>query len=390
MTDGAAAQSGRLLTIEFLTLAVAASVYFLATGALNAILPRFVVDDLAGTEATAGFVMGSMAVTALVTRMWWGRLADRRGARRILSLGAAITAVSFVVILMWPTLTGAVVGRLLMGAGGAGFMTGASLLSIVLAPAERRSEAASYILVSFHVGLGIGPLAAERLLGAEASSTLWIVLAGLTAAAGAITLLLPHRPGDPSAEPGPLIHPAAIGPGLVTLCGVFAFSGFMTFAPLYSREVGLEDVGLVFTVASLTIVACRLALSRVPDLVGPIRAGTGALVVTVVAAFLIAFWASPAGMFVGAVLLAMGLSLQSPSFMALAVEGVEASERGSTMATFTASFDVAGAIIGPTVGLIVSGVGDRPAFVVTGLVSALAIVLLQVVVAPRRRLAPSG
>lgn len=378
-----------LLTREFWTLAAAASVYFLANGAFNAILPRFVVDDLGGSEATAGFVMGSMAISAMITRMWWGRISDRRGARRILAMGGAITAVAYLVLLASPTLVGAVLARMLVGAGGAAFMTGATVLSIDLAPDNRRSEAASYILIAFHVGLGIGPLAAEGLLGSHSSPRLWLALSAVAGLGGLVAMLLPHRPGDPHAVPGPLIHPAALAPGLVTLLGVAAFNGFLTFVPLYGREVGLHDVGLVFTTASLTIVASRMLLSRVPDAVGPVRAGTGALAVTVVASVIVAVWAAPAGVFVGAVLLAAGLSLQSPSFMSIAVEGVDASERGATMATFTASFDVANALIGPTIGLIVSGVGYRPAFLASGLMSVAAIVVLHVIVAPRRRAAPA-
>ena len=61
----------RLISREFAILMVTASVYFLATGAVNALLPKFVVDELGGTEATAGFVMGSAAFSALATRIWF-------------------------------------------------------------------------------------------------------------------------------------------------------------------------------------------------------------------------------------------------------------------------------------------------------------------------------
>ena len=166
---------------------------------------------------------------------------------------------------------------------------------------------------------------------------------------------------------------------------MFAFSGFLTFLPLYGREVGLEEVGLVFTVASLTIVVMRVLFGRVPDLVGPIRAANAALIVTVVATVVVAMWDQPAGLYVGAALLAIGLSLQSPSFMALAIDGVDERERGSAMATYTGFFDLAGALVGPTIGLMVSGVSYQAAFLVTGVMSLAAIAVLQLMVAPRHR-----
>ncbi|MEM7323630.1 MAG: MFS transporter, partial [Actinomycetota bacterium] len=84
----------RLMTPEFRALTVASSIYFAGTGILNALMPTFVVDELGGTEATAGTVMGVLAISALLTRPFFGRMADQHGARRILLLGAAISALS--------------------------------------------------------------------------------------------------------------------------------------------------------------------------------------------------------------------------------------------------------------------------------------------------------
>ena len=47
-----------LFTRQFLLLIVVGATNSLGTGALNALLPPFVVDELGGTEATAGIVMG--------------------------------------------------------------------------------------------------------------------------------------------------------------------------------------------------------------------------------------------------------------------------------------------------------------------------------------------
>ena len=373
----------RLMSREFATLMVTASVFFLATGAVNALLPKFVVDELGGTEATAGFVMGSAAFSALATRIWFGRTADRRGARRILVLGAGLGAVAFVLLAAASTVAGAVAARLVLGASGAAMVTGATMLGIQLAPPARRSQAVALVLVSFHAGMGLGPTFAEWLLNLRSYAWVWTVAAGFSVASGGLAMLLSFRPGDPNAEPSPMIHRNALLPGVVTLFGVFAFNGFMTFLPLYAREVGMSDAGLAFLVASATMVLIRTTLGRVPDVVGPIRAGSGALVLTVGAMIVVALWATPTGVVVGAALVAAGLSLQSPSFIAIAVDGVSDRERGSAMATFTAFYDVAGAIVGPMLGLIVTNAGYRPAFLTTAVLAAVGLILLHLLVAPR-------
>ncbi len=372
-----------LLTREFWTLLAAASVFYLGTGALNALLPRYVVDELSGTELTAGIVMGSLAISALFTRMAFGRMGDRRGARRVLVAGSILGAIALALLSLSSSVEGAIAARLVLGAGGAAMITGATMLSVELAPESRRSEAAGYVLVSFHVGMGLGPLAGEALLETLTYSQLFALVAVVKGSASFIAMGLAHRPGDPHGEPGPLIHPNAIWPGACSLFGVFSFNGFLMFLPLYGREVGLSDVGLVFLTSSITIVIVRIVFGSVPDRLGPVRAGSMALALTAFAAFVVAGWSAPLGLFFGAALLAAGLSLQSPSFIAIAVDGVSPRERGSAMATYTSFFDIANALIGPTFGMLVSLVDYSAAFVTAGVFALVAFSILRFVVAPR-------
>ena len=145
----------RLFSRQFAILAAATSCFFLGAGAVNVLLPQYVVDDLGGSEASAGIAMGSMAVSALVSRIWFGRLADRRGARLILVIGAVIAAIASVLLVFTTSVIAVIVTRLIYGAGQAAFFTGATTLSIDLAQDHRRSQAASYILIAVHVGMGI-------------------------------------------------------------------------------------------------------------------------------------------------------------------------------------------------------------------------------------------
>ena len=378
-----------LLTQEFWALSVLSGLYFAGTGVLNALMPTFVVDEIGGTEATAGTVMGVLAFSALLSRPFFGRMADRHGARRILIVGALVSAASMAILLVLsPSLPAAILSRLVLGAGGAAMFTGTTMRSLELAPPDRQSQAASFVLISVHVGLGLGPILGFWVLGRFGYDQLWVAVAVLAMLSAGVALLLTPTPTPslPGTGRPPLIHRNALLPGVVTLFGVFAFNGFLTFASLYGREVGVGDIALIFTALSGTIIVVRLFAGGVPDRVGPIVAGSGALVVTIVAALVVAFWANPTGLFVGAVLLAIGLSLQSPSFIPLAVTGVPDGERGSAMATFTGFYDIANALVGPILGLIVAGVGFQAAFSFTAVMAFIALIILVTAVAPRLRI----
>lgn len=375
----------RLLTLEFGILAASAALYNAGFGALNVLLPRYVVDVLGGSETTAGFVMGAMAITALLSRPFFGRTADRHGARRIIVGGALTSAVGISLMLIDDALVYTVLARLVMGVGNAAVFTGSTLLAVSLAPSTRRAEAAAYILVSVHLGVGLGPIAGEAIRDSMSYDAAWCLVIGMMALSSACATMLSYRPGNPDDIPPPLINRAAIGPGIVTLLGVFAFNGLLVFAPLYSREIGLDDTALVFTAASMTIVVMRVAFGTLPDRIGPVRAGSFALGISAFAAGVVAFWDEPIGLYIGASLTAVGLSLQSPSFMSIAVGRVPDSERGSAMATYTGFFDVANALVGPILGVIITFADYRAAFLTTGLLSLVALVLLRINVAPRER-----
>ena len=120
--SGRTARSSR----EFLILAPSTTLYFIGMGASNPLMPKFVVDELGGSEATAGIVMGSFAVAALATRSPFGRLGDRRGSRRLMLIGCALVAVGMLVLTVTEHVPMAIGARLILGAAQAAVMTGAT------------------------------------------------------------------------------------------------------------------------------------------------------------------------------------------------------------------------------------------------------------------------
>ena len=84
--------------------------------------------------------------------------------------------------------------RALMGAGEGALFVGAATLVNDLAPAHRRAEAASYFSAAVFLGIGLGPIIGEQLIG-EASFDRGLVVAGLftLAAAAASGMLVAAR-----------------------------------------------------------------------------------------------------------------------------------------------------------------------------------------------------
>jgi MFS family permease len=186
-----------------------------------------------------------------------------------------------------------------------------------------------------------------------------------------------------------LLHPAAIGPGLVLAFTVLGFAGLGTFGALYARELGLDGAGSVFLVFSVVVVGTRVLARQVPDRLGPKRTSRTALALIAAGLLTIGLWSVPAGLFAGTVLVGVGHALAFPSLMTLAVNAGPPSERSSVIGTFSA-FTELGFLIGAlTLGAVASAVGYAGVFVVCAL-GPLAGVLVLARIVPRAPLPAPG
>jgi predicted MFS family arabinose efflux permease len=173
-----------------------------------------------------------------------------------------------------------------------------------------------------------------------------------------------------------LLHPAAILPGSVLLMGILGFTGFAAFLPLYVDEVGTDQAGPFFLVYGVIVLFVRIVGARVPDRLGPVRTSSYALVSIAAGVGVVAAVGSVTGIWIGTVLLAIGMSLLFPALFTLAVNGAPAEERSHAVGTFSLFFDLSQGLGAPALGIAVTAFGtERAAFVVGALVALGGLVL---------------
>ncbi|MGH2721087.1 MAG: MFS transporter [Actinomycetota bacterium] len=368
--------TGRLLTPAFLLVTVATCLYFLSIGMALPVLPRYVAGPLAGSNLAVGIVAGAFGLSAVLMRPLAGRLSDRRGRRPMVVIGAATVAASVLAYRLVDAVSPLIVLRLLNGAGEALFFVGAASVVNDLSPDGRRGEAFSIFSLAVFTGLGAGPVIGEAILGAGGYARVWDLAALGALVTALLGLGLPDTRPDANAPPGPLIHRAALVPGLLLASSVWGLAGFTTFVPLYALRLGLTGAGLVLATYSGIILAIRSFGARIPDRFGPRRTATVSLAWSAIGLGVVAAWPAASGLFTGAGILAIGQSLAFPALMTLAVEGAPPTERGSVVATFTSFFDLSFGLGSATLGGIASALGYVGVFVGGALVAALGFVAM--------------
>ncbi len=381
-----------LITPRFLLIVASGLAYFFALAMLTPVLPLYVKGRLHGNGVAVGIGVGAFAVGAVALRPFAGRLGDRAGRRWLVIGGAVIVSISIASYGLIDSLAWLVVARFVTGIGEAAFFVGAATMITDLAPVERRGEAVSYWSIAVYGGLAFGPALGEVVLGDHRYVLTWLVSSGLALVAAIVGCTLsetgtrvPAGERNPDAAKQKLLHPAAIRPGIVLMLGLIGLAGFSTFVSLYARrELHLGGAGMIFLVYGVCILIVRVFGARLPDRLGPIRAGTYALVLGAVGLAVISAVHSVAGLIVGTMIFAGGMSLLYPALLVMALAGVADHERGAVVGTFSSFFDLSQGLGALICGVAQQMLGYRAAFATGAVLAAFGCVVLRAGAARRR------
>ncbi len=377
----------RVITRQFLTVVVAGLFYFFSLGMLLPIVPLFVAGPLGGSELAVGILVGSFSIGAVLIRPFAGRIGDRMGRKVLIVGGALVVAISVGLYLLVTGPEMLLAARLIGGVGEAAFFVGAGTMITDLAPPSRRGEAISYWSVAVYSGLAFGPALGEFVLDETHFNRVWVlalVFALLSAVIGMFTTetVVPAPSGG---APAPLINRSALTPGFVLFLGMIGLAGFAAFMPLYVSDVGLEDSSSVFLLYGCTILLVRIIGAKIPDRIGPLRAGTLSTAAAAAGLIVIAFVETKVGLYLGTIIFSIGMSLLYPSVLTLALTGVPDSQRGSAVGTISSFFDLSQGIGAAVLGVSVKMGGYRAGFSLAALSAVAALVLLRSGIDPRTR-----
>lgn len=366
-----------LLTTRFVLLVLSSGTYFSGWCMLYPVLPRFVRDELGGNGVAVGLAIGSYGLTAALVRPLCGRIGDRRG-RRVLVVGGMIgVAASLATYLAVASLAAAFAVRLAFGVFEAAAFVGLATAAQDLAPDDRRGEAATYLSGSTFIGVAIGPALGNWVWEQGGFDAVWITSTAL------VLLALCFGAATPSAGPQHGSHPSttwihrmALLPGLVLGCAIVGYVGFVSFITLHVTENGLASPGSVFATYATLILLLRVFGAKLPDRYGALPVTAVALCLLAAGLWTVAAARSAAVLFVGVVVFACGVAPVFPGLLAWVVMRVPASERTQAVATFSAFFDLAMALGGPLVGIVVALGGEQWGIFSGGCVSLLGLPFL--------------
>jgi MFS family permease len=356
----------RLSTAQaaFVGIFVVTGLGLLSVGATLPVLPRYVVGPLDGGDLEVGIVTGAFAITGLACRPLAGHLADRRGRKRVVIMGALATSISGLLLFVPAGVPGLIVSRLFLGAGEGAVYTAGSAWIVDLAPPNRRGRIIGLYGLAIWGGLALGPPLGELILHASSFEMVWALATAAPLLGALIAIRIPERfvpRGDLEHERRLLAH-EALRPGLGLSLAIVGYAAMAAFVVLHLDQREIGHGAAVFASFAVTVVASRVLLGWLPDRFGPVPCAIGAGIVEASGLIMIAGAHSIAAAMLGAVAMGAGFSLLFPSFALLVVNRVPIERRGVAMGTYTAFFDLGMGIGGPLTGAAAALGGYSAAF----------------------------
>ncbi len=359
------------LRLNLLFLFTAGLFFWCSMAALLPTLPLY-IEDVGGSKQQIGMVMGGFAIGLLLFRPMLGKLADERGRKIILLIGAIIAAIAPFGYLAFTSIPLLVLVRIFHGVSVAAFTTGYSALVADLAPPANRGEIIGYMSLASPIGLAIGPAVGGYLQATAGYAPLFLLAAEFAFVGLLSTLQLSNPPVEIQSKATTqnynfwqiLLSPRVRIPTLVMLLVGLGLGTVQTFVGLFIQSTKVDfNIGLFFTAAAISSFCIRLFAGKLSDRVGRglfITFGIISYTVSLLLlwsannqmAFLLAAIAEGSG---GGTLISMMVTMMA--------DRSQPEERGRIFSLCIAGLDLGIAIAAPVLGSIAEQVGYRNMFI---------------------------
>jgi MFS family permease len=307
-------------------LCVSSLLFFASFNMLIPELPAY-LTSLGGPEYK-GLIISLFTVTAMVSRPFSGKMADKVGRKPVMIVGSLVCCFASLMYPAVSTVFGFLLLRLVHGFSTGFTPTGLTAYLSDIIPANRRGEAMGLMGTAGTVGMAAGPVvggAVANNFGLDfmfytssvfAVASILVVMnvkETLTERRGFTTEVFKIHKRD-------LLEPRVLVTCIVMLLTAYSYGAVFTVIPDFGESVGIKNKGLLFgflTVASLSV---RLIAGRASDRYGRRRVlMISSMLCTVAMAFL-SVGTTPHDLMIAITLYGAAHGMTSPTLLAWATD----------------------------------------------------------------------
>ena len=310
------------------------------------------LDSMGALPSVVGIVVGAFAITALLVRPFAGPAFDSFSRKKLLLGAQSIIAVSLVLYGFSGSVEAMFAARLLHGIGvGCAGPVAMSLVSEYL-PASRLASGISIYALAQSFAQVIGPALGLWLIEVVGFSATYFIAAGSIAVSvlGIVTLREKPRERPPyQLKLGRMFAREAIDKAVVLALFSTSFACVGSYLVLYGSQLGIEGMGVYFTVYALCLLGTRPLFGKMADRHGAARVLLVGVLCFAASFVLLSQVRSLGGLLAVAVVGSAGFGACVPLVQSLTLGSVPLERRGAASNTSFTGMDV-GMLVGPVMG----------------------------------------
>ncbi len=369
----------KIYTPQFWLICVSAILFFASFNMIIPELPAF-LTKLGGGEHK-GLIIALFTLTAMISRPFSGKLADRLGRRPVMIFGGLVCMVCS---LFYPLLTsvfGFFILRFFHGFSTGFSPTGVSAYVSDVIPANRRGEAMGFIGTAGAIGMAAGPSIGGTMANYFGLNGMFYLSSffGLVAVVIMLgvkeTLKTKHEISFQllKINKSDLFEPLVLAPCIVMVLCAYAYGAVYTLLPDFGQHLGISNKGYAFTFLTIASLLVRLLAGKASDRYGRVAVLKVSVVLIIISMSVIGFAESSFVLLAGVSLYGLAQGSTSPTLLAWATDLASAEHKGRGIASLYISMEM-----GIGFGALLSGLvyANSPSnfFICFGVASILALI----------------
>jgi len=338
-------------------------------------LPEY-LTQLGGAEHK-GLIISLFTITAMISRPFSGKLADKLGRVPVMIFGAMVCLICSLFYPIITSLAGFFLLRLIHGFSTGFTPTGTTAYISDIIPVQRRGEAMGLLGTASGVGMAAGPALGGSLANQfglhvmfYCSSFLALISIGILLRTKE-TLKVKEKFSLSSLKVNreDIFEPLVLAPCLVMVLSAFSYGSVFTLIPDFGQFVGIRNKGLLFVFLTVASLIVRLLAGKASDHYGRVPVLRISTFIIGLSMVIIGTASSAFQLIVGVTLYGFAQGSTSPTLLAWATDLSHDSFKGRGIASLYIFME-----LGIGLGAFLSGMiysNDPSRFFTTFLISGL-------------------
>lgn len=331
--------SQRIYSTQFWLLCTSSLLFF---ASFNMIIPQlpFFLSSLGGADYK-GLIISLFTLTAMISRPFSGKLADRLGRKPVIIFGALVCFICSMIYPAMTTVYGFLLLRLFHGFSTGFTPTGQSAYLSDVIPPDRRGEAMGLLGTASTLGMAGGPALGGWVAYKFSVDAMFFCSSACALLSCVILLTLKETLHEKhklsirvlKVTKTDLFEPRVLAPCVVMVLSAYAYGNLFTIIPDLGVFHKIENTGLLFTyftVASLTV---RLVAGRASDIYGRVTVLKFSTALITAGMLTIGFSTDKSVLIVGAFMYGLAQGATSPTLLAWATDLSSEEHRGRGIAS---------------------------------------------------------